>query len=360
MDIYYPDIFLVFFLVFGAIMNFALGLVLSGVFTAIIAILFAIYIWAVWSRIPFAEAMIEICTTIVQMYKTVIWLTLACVGLQLIWIILFSMIATAYMYRAKANGFVVFLLCISFFWNLETFKNICHTSICGVAATWYFTDYINDTSSPNTLTPVKDSFKRSVTTSLGSIAFGSLIVAFIQALRAILRNARNDFNAIVICIIDCILACLQRWAEWFNSYAFAHVSIYGTDFINSAKNTWALLSSKGMMAIINDSLVDFAILCGSLVSGFICAILALGIAANSLGLSRYAGAFSFLGFLIGFFMCQTVLSVISSMVVSVFVCYSEDPNAMEQLHKDEYYKLSAAIDGVSRDDNNDNNNDDIN
>ncbi len=146
------------------------------------------------------------------------------------------------------NTGIVFLLLISFYWNLEVFKNICHTTCCGVAATWFFSQYPHE--------PTTKSLSRSLTTSLGSIAFGSLIVAFISALRQLLIHIKNKSkHNLVICILDCLLTCLQRMIQYFNMYAFCHVAIYGTSYIQSAKQTWSLLRSKGIDALINDDLV---------------------------------------------------------------------------------------------------------
>lgn len=65
-----------------------------------------------------------------------------------------------------------------------------------------------------------------MTTSFGSICFGSLIVAILEALRTLANAARNndDGNAILLCIAECILSCLASIVEYFNRWAF----IYGT------------------------------------------------------------------------------------------------------------------------------------
>ena len=64
---------------------------------------------------------------------------------------------------------------------------------------------------------VIQSFIRTVTTSFGSICFGSLLVAILQALRAIanLAQAEGD-GGIGVCIAECILGCLQAILEYFN------------------------------------------------------------------------------------------------------------------------------------------------
>jgi Plasma-membrane choline transporter len=64
---------------------------------------------------------------------------------------------------------------------------------------------------------VNSSFIRTVTTSFGSICFGSFLVALLQALRAIAQSARENGDAqIFACIAECILGCLASILEYFN------------------------------------------------------------------------------------------------------------------------------------------------
>lgn len=59
---------------------------------------------------------------------------------------------------------------------------------------------------------------RSLTTSFGSICFGSLLVAIVQATRALANAARDNDNQILVCIATCILACLESILEYFNKW----------------------------------------------------------------------------------------------------------------------------------------------
>lgn len=62
------------------------------------------------------------------------------------------------------------------------------------------------------------SLVRSLTTSFGSICFGSLLVAIIQATRALANAARDNENQILVCIAQCILSCLESLLEYFNKW----------------------------------------------------------------------------------------------------------------------------------------------
>jgi hypothetical protein len=97
----------------------------------------------------------------------------------------------------------------SFYWTSQVIKNIIHVTIAGVFATYYFM-----AGSPQGMSksPTLASFKRACTTSIGSICFGSLIIAVIQTLRALTQILRGDGNdgimVFIACIIDCILGKL--------------------------------------------------------------------------------------------------------------------------------------------------------
>ena len=175
-------------------------------------------------------------------------------------------------------------------------------------------------------------------------------MSIIQALRAIIRQAAREgsLNGCAACFLDCILGCLERWIQWFNKYAYAHVAIYGESFIQSAKQTWDLLQSKGIDAWINDDLTGFALICGAVIGGFICAaVAALMVTANDDLDDNLSTAYAFLGFFVGFYLCWTVLNTVASCVVAIFVCYAEEPQVMETNRSNEFHKLMAARQGIS-------------
>ena len=69
-------------------------------------------------------------------------------------------------------------------------------------------------------------FKRASTYSMGSIAFGSLIVAILDLLRAALQvlqqYAASEGSAIgtaIACCAQCCVGCVASLVEYFNRYA---------------------------------------------------------------------------------------------------------------------------------------------
>ena len=97
----------------------------------------------------------------------------------------------------------------------------------GLFATVYFMGTTDQSQRFKVTVPVKNptakAAKRALTTSFGSICYGSLIIALIQTLRAIIRNAAeqarsegNLFALFCLYCLDCILSIIESLAEYFN------------------------------------------------------------------------------------------------------------------------------------------------
>lgn len=120
-----------------------------------------------------------------------------------------------------------------------------------------------------------------LTTSFGSICFGSLIVAIIQALRALANEARNNGDAgALACVAECLLGCLQGIAEYFNKWAFVYVGLYGYSYLEAGKNVITLFKNRGWDAIIADDLIGNVLLLVSIIVGGLTGL--IGIAIESL------------------------------------------------------------------------------
>jgi hypothetical protein len=87
-----------------------------------------------------------------------------------------------------------------------------HCTTAGVVAEWWFTG--------NRAGATWASFKRALTTSFGSICFGSLFLAVIRALHQMLLEMRKSENNACVCLANCLLTCVDSVATYFNRYAF--------------------------------------------------------------------------------------------------------------------------------------------
>ena len=121
------------------------------------------------------------------------------------------------------------------FWALFVIKNIVHVTVAGSVASWKV-----KSSAPCITTT---SWIRSLTLSLGSICFGSLIVAILETIKQFLNflswsagQSGNCVASCLLCCVGCIVGCIEKLVEIFNRYAYTYVGIYGYSFITAGKH----------------------------------------------------------------------------------------------------------------------------
>lgn len=327
------------------VMSFYYGNQLGGIIGAVFFLIFLCYAKAVWSRIPFASVNLLTATTAIKANLGAIFVAYLFVGIAFGWTILWSialMGVSADVYieadgnggAASVNYGLLFVLFVSFFFTHQVIQNSVHATIAGTVGTWWFTPEDSGCCSAG----ITGSLIRTFTTSFGSICFGSLIVAVIQALRALANAARDNDNQIFVCIADCILGCLQSIMEYFNKWAFVYVGLYGYSYLEAGKNVITLFKNRGWDAIIADDLISNVFFFLSLVVGLLTGAFGLIFVETNpdwfTGLSTteaQSTAFA-LGFISGLVLTSIMMSTIASAVNTVIVCFAEGPAEFESNH----------------------------
>jgi plasma-membrane choline transporter len=311
--------------------------------------LLCLYFWK--SRIPFSAVLLQTVVDVLKQYPSVYALQALgfLVNLAYTSLLAFMLLgiseaqASSGLSSESASVYSTYAF-FSFAWSSQIFRNIVHTSVAGLMATFYFL-HSNISRVPS---PVWRSFSRSMTTSFGSIAFGSLIVAVIQTLRYLARrDRRRGETSIVAVIFDCLLGIVESLAEYFNYYAYIQVAIYGKPYIQAAKDTFQLIKRSGIEAIINDSLIDTVLF-----------MTTLGIAifsgASTLFILLILGAHPIVAIvlaLVALVFAVTAANIafqtISSAVSATFVCLAEDAAALQRTKPELYATIAATYPGVS-------------
>lgn len=221
-----------------------------------------------------------------------------------------------------------------------------HVTTAGVIGTWW---WVPSEASSFWSTALNDSVVRATTYSFGSICFGSLLVAIVQALRALEYHSReNDDLQILRCIIQCILSCIESIIEEMNRWAYVYVGLYGFSYLEAGRNVIQLFQSKGWTAIISDDLADNVLFMMSVAIALASGIVGLliGLTDSSmfvdLGFDNAAAPGFFIGFVAGFLFACIIMSVVGSGVNTVIVCFAEDPAAFEQNHPQLSSEMRAA------------------
>lgn len=274
-------------------------------------------------RIPFSATIMRTATKVVNHHKSLFASQIVMLGASCTFLFFWMNALIPSMYRADSDattpwdGFITLFSVFTFFWVMQVMVNVVLVTTCGVVATWYFLG--GEDRMPKNAT--RKSFVRAITTSFGSICFGSLLLASIQFLRWLVQvSRRNNEQNFLTCILNCILAMLQGIVEYVNRYAYVHIAMYGYDYLTAAKHTLELFNQCLVSGLYNDCLVDSTLnlmnLSFSLLVGLFC------------GLCSFSFAVGANAFLIALVIRSLLLSTISSAVITIFVCYAEVPEAL--------------------------------
>ncbi len=130
-------------------------------------------------------------------------------------------------------------------------------------------------------------------------------------------------------------------SRYFNSYAFTYIAIYGKNFTASAKKTWDMLRKCGLDVIINDDIIGGTIM----LSAFLVASMTgfVGAAwANILGIENWFWGIGLPCSLLGYVLGVITFNVVESAVLTIYVCFAEDPDTLYYNDRDLYEKLTDA------------------
>lgn len=120
--------------------------------------------------------------------------------------------------------------------------------------------------------PVFSSFWRAIRYHLGSLAFGSLILAVIQTIRAVLtylqtqlRGAKeNRVAKFLLMCLNCCCGCLEILIRFLNRNAYIEIAIYGYPFCKAAKTAFQLLIRNALRVAVVDKVADFLLFLGKI------------------------------------------------------------------------------------------------
>ncbi|KAG0209284.1 putative choline transporter, neither null mutation nor overexpression affects choline transport [Mortierella sp. NVP41] len=334
-------------------------------------VLFLYKYWA--SRMAFSVLLLETVTSVTRKYPATLAVAFSGLVLQIIWCTMwiFALVLNYGYFQTVSNcrpvdkkvecdnnALYIAMIYLNFvmFWNTEVIKNVIHVTISGVFGVYYF---FEGSAAGAPASPTLGSAKRALTTSFGSVCFGSLLIALLQTLRYILNSLRTDsddgiMQFLAMCA-DCILSMLEGLFEIFNKFAFTQVAMYGKPFVRAAKDTWTLIKDRGIEAIVNDSLVGNVLGMGTLsvalLSGFFgyayISILNPSFYEEHGNKEMVMAAVVLVEMILGVAMMSVPNNVIDSGVTTTFVALAEDPQTLLDTKPDLYHAIASQYPEVS-------------
>ncbi|KAJ1436898.1 plasma-membrane choline transporter-domain-containing protein [Ochromonadaceae sp. CCMP2298] len=362
----------------GAVMCLFALQVVGFVIFAVLAALNYWYLRSVADRIPFASSVLTTaCAALQANYAGFLSTAYCALFVQLAWVGLWGM-AMWYVRQCAddsnnngnsgngdgngnseddsgINGFVLFLLLVSLYWGVQVIRSVVDTTIEGTVACWWF--------QPKRPSPVRGSLFRALSTSFGSICLGSLIVALLQAARAMVHGMKRQLmrgrnrdgaalpamaGACLLGMLEFLLEMLEYAVRYFNKYAYCYVAAYGLGFVDAGQKVTELFTKRGWTAIINDNLISralgFGVLALAVFNALMGVVLGLIVAANGGDVGLYVVLGAVLGALTGLVAGMVLSQALDSAVAMVYVCFAEDPAALQTNHPSEYSSLKGTWD----------------
>jgi len=221
------------------------------------------------------------------------------------------------------------------FWVTEFIGYWAYTVMSGAFAEWYFTPWDTPERSSKTIKSnlICNSLYRVTRFHLGTIAFGSAIIAIIKTIRAFLAYIQSKTKDSENCLVTCIYSCIQCILGWLeccidkiNTDGFIFTSIYGSPYCSSCFAAVDILMSNADYAIVMETLSTIIIRLAKY-------LVAITNAAVMIVISRAAyteeelnsyvviGILFFIG---GYFIAIIILGVFDTAVESLFICFLTD------------------------------------
>lgn len=174
---------------------------------------------------------------------------------------------------------------------------------------------------------------RSCTVLFGSVCFGALLEAIVQAIRYIVAQQERRVSErggsplalFCLCCAHCLLTCIGDILEYFNSYAYVYVAKHEHTYLESAKEVYNMFKNNGVLPLINDSVINAPFNVGA----FILLLLVIGMsvfAFNILQINAIAIGISAVLSLVLYF---TIINVLQAYVKTAFVAWANNKRVFE-------------------------------
>ncbi|TMW57818.1 hypothetical protein Poli38472_014421 [Pythium oligandrum] len=332
----------------------------------LMALLLILYTCCIRKRIKFAAAHLRVAGTAIFRLPMTLLVAVAMVFVHVAWSVAWVVGTAGLLFKQDYVKFsdictednctlemavgsvigVLFGMLIIFFWGSFVLKNIIAVTVAGTVAAWK--------SAKNTPFITIGAWLRAMTLNLGSICFGSLIVAILESICTILNifssMASQSGNCVAACLFSClacIIGCIESWIEFFNRFAYTYVGCYGYSFVTASRHVFKLFKSKGWSAIVNDDLTGNVFFLGNIIIGACTAYIAVQLVEDTdkqrLAKFEHPDAIvAFFAFIIGYATNNLFMSVVASAVTTVFVLWAEDPHGWQMTRPTEYEVLHSA------------------
>ncbi|CAM9740877.1 unnamed protein product [Ascophyllum nodosum] len=142
--------------------------------------------------------------------------------------------------------YAAWYLLFSYFWTSEFIVALGQIVIAMAVSTWYFT---RDKKANIGTGTVCGAVSTSLLYHSGTAAFGSLIIATIKTIRAVVtyvqkkaKDSSNKLAEAILCCVQCFLWMLEKCMKFMNKNAYIQTAIFGHNFCTAAREAFFLVA----------------------------------------------------------------------------------------------------------------------
>jgi len=217
------------------------------------------------------------------------------------------------------------LLAIHFFgflWTNQFIAGISTMTIAGAVSQWYFTKDKSELPPSMIKTSIKTIFRY----HLGSIAFGSLIIAIVQFLRAVLEYAnkksekaqkKNIVLKAIFCCLRCCLWCFEKCLKFITSYGYILIAMQGISFCKACRQVIGLIMGNPVQIGLVNTITNFMFILSKLAIVGACGFIAFQWLDNDASFGK-GGANQLEGFSLPILLVMVIALAIATMFINVF------------------------------------------
>ncbi|CAO2039391.1 unnamed protein product [Urochloa humidicola] len=315
-----------------------------GVAFAVGAFLHFLYVMSVLDRFPFTMLVLQKAVRMVWELPDVMRIAYAFVLAMLCWMALWSFGISGIVAFDIPNGgqwWLLLIFSVSLFWTGAVLSNTVHVIVSGTV----FLVLIHGGPAAATMPPkpLLKSLQYAVTTSFGSICYGSLFTAAIRTLRWEIRGIRSKIgsNECLLCCIDFLFHIVETLVRFFNKYAYVQIAVNGQSFNRSARDAWELFQSTGVEALVaydcSGAILLMSTILGGLITGTCTGVWTYFKQSDK---AIMVGSTSML---MGMILVGLTVVVVESAVTSIYICYAEDPLLIQRWDPEFFEQLSEAL-----------------
>ncbi|KAF9625545.1 hypothetical protein IFM89_024318 [Coptis chinensis] len=295
-----------------------------GVAFAIGASVQLLYVISVVERLPFTMLVLQKAVKLVWSLPEVLRVAYIFMFVMLLWMVIWSFGAAGVVAMSLGDGgswWLLVVLSVSLFWTGAVFCNTVHVIVSGMVFLVLIHGGRQAASMPPK--PLMKSLRHAVTTSFGSICYGSLFTAAIRTMRWEIRGLRSKIgnNECLLCCVDFFFHLVETLVRFFNKYAY--------------------VQSTGVEALVAYDCSGAVLMMGTILGGLI-----TGTCSGLWTWFRDRDRVIMIGFtatLMGMILVGLALVVVESAVTSIYICYAEDPLLIHRWDAEFFSQMSEVL-----------------